>query len=182
MENKELEKLRYPLGKFNFPETISESELEQFIVALQTLPQQVRTALKEVSELQLKAEYRTGGWNIKQLINHLVDSHTNSVIRFKLALTEHVPTIRPYDEQAWALLADTDNCPLELTLNLLENIHARWVILLKSMRQEDWDRKLFHPVSNREFTLKQFAALYAWHGQHHLAHIEIAKKKSTASI
>lgn len=178
MENTELEKLKYPNGKFSFPSSLTASEIEECIKAIKQLPHQIKEAVNGLSEAQLQNTYRPEGWNIKQLLNHLIDSHTNSVIRFKLALTEETPTIRPYDENAWVLLGDTENCPLELSLNLLENLHARWVILLQSMQTKDWERKLFHPVSKREFNLMQFLALYAWHGKHHLAHIELAKRNN----
>ena len=176
MEISEVENLRYPIGKFTFPESVSPAEIEQHIASIETIPFQVRSAVNGLSPEQLKLVYRPDGWNIKQLVNHLIDSHSNSVIRFKLALTEDVPTIKLYAEERWALLADTEFCPFDLSLNLLENLHQRWSILLRSMRTDDWERKLFHPEHKKEFTLKQFAALYAWHGKHHLAHIELAKK------
>ena len=176
MENSELEKLRFPNGKFKFPDSATKAEMEQWLNEIEMLPSQLKKALKGITENQLKLVYRPEGWNMKQLVNHLIDSHSNSVIRFKLALTEDIPTIRPYYEERWALLADTDLCPLDLSLELLDNLHQRWIILLRSMTEEEWGRKLFHPDSKREFSLKQFLALYAWHGKHHLAHIDLAKK------
>ena len=176
MESYNLEKLRFPNGKFIYPESASKTEIEQWINEIELLPVQIRKAVEELTPAQLKLVYRPDGWNIKQLINHLIDSHSNSVIRFKLALTEEIPTIKPYHEERWALLADTETCPLDLSLNLLDNLHQRWIILLRSMTVEEWERKLVHPEHKKEFSLKQFVALYAWHGKHHLSHIELAKK------
>ncbi len=174
----EVEKLRYPIGEFSIPSSISRTELIQFLWEIEQLPLLIKEAVLGLTEQQLSFIYRKNGWNIKQLVNHLVDSHSNSVIRFKLTLTEEFPTIRPYEEDKWALLADTTECPLNLSINLLENIHLRWIILLKSISEKDWERKLFHPGSKKEYSLKELAALYAWHGKHHLAHIVLAKQNS----
>ena len=178
MEKSELEQLRYPIGRFSFPDDVTKAEVLQCISDIEILPSRVKQAVKSLSSSDFNLIYRPDGWSIKQLVNHLIDSHSNSVIRFKLALTEDTPTIRPYLENKWALLADTELCPIDLSLNLLDNLHQRWTILLRSMTDEDWERKLFHPEHKKEFTLKQFAALYAWHCKHHLAHIELAKKSN----
>ncbi len=178
MKGLEEEKLRYPIGRFKLPEKVTNKELTQFVSDIESLPSQMKLLVQNCSEQQLQLTYRKNGWSVKQILNHLVDSHSNSVIRFKLALTEAIPVIKPYDEAKWALLADTQNCPLSLTLNILDNLHQRWTILLRSMTEKDWQRKLIHPDTKQEYDLKQFAALYAWHGKHHLAHIQLALNRS----
>ncbi len=172
------EKLRYPIGRFKLPEKTAKNELKHFIKDIESLPSQINRVISNCTETQLDLTYRKNGWSIKQIVNHLVDSHSNSVIRFKLALTEDIPVIKPNDEAKWAMLSDTQNCPIQLSLNLLDTIHQRWTILLKSLSNEDWEKKLFHPGSQIEYNLKQLAALYAWHGKHHLAHIELALNTS----
>ena len=169
------EKLRYPIGRFKLPDNWNSLAINDFISSIEALPKQIEAEINGISSEELELVYRPGGWNIRQLINHLVDSHMNSLIRFKLGLTENLPTIKPYDETQWAMLADTKNCPVQITLQLLDGLHKRWVILLRSMNQEDWERKVFNPESKREWSLKQLAALYSWHGKHHLEHIRIAK-------
>jgi hypothetical protein len=171
-----MEEFQYPIGRFIFPKSATEQNKLNWIKEIQDLPLQVKTAVESLNEKQLQLIYRPDGWTIKQLVNHLVDSHSNSIIRFKLTLTEELPTIRPYAEERWALLADTHSCPLDLSLSLLENLHKRWIILLESMQEEQWQRKMYHPESKKEFTLLEALALYAWHSKHHLAHIELAKK------
>ncbi len=171
-----IEILRYPIGKFIVPSAVNASVREVWIQKIENLPKLVSKAVNPLTKEQLVQVYRPGGWTILQLINHLLDSHSNAVIRFKLALTEDLPVIKPYAEQAWALLADTENCPVDLTLNMLTNLHKRWVILLHSLNEQDWQRKFFHPESNREFTLQETLGMYVWHGEHHLAHIELAIK------
>ncbi|MBL0046863.1 MAG: putative metal-dependent hydrolase [Bacteroidetes bacterium] len=174
MKGLEEEKLCYPIGRFKLPEKVTNKELTQFLSDIESLPSQMKLLVQNCSEQQLQLTYRKSGWSVKQILNHLVDSHSNSVIRFKLALTEAIPVIKPYDEAKWALLSDTQNCPIQLSLKLLDAIHQRWTILLKSLSNEDWEKKLFHPGSKIEYNLKQLAALYAWHGKHHLAHIQLA--------
>lgn len=176
VKNSNNESLRYPIGKFAFPDTFSEASIAGWINDISKLPEQLIQLVDGLSEDQLLLTYREGGWNCIQLINHLIDSHSNSIIRFKLALTEDYPTIRPYKEELFALLADSVHAPVDQSLLLIKLMHARWVILLNSIKKEEWERKLFHPDSKRDFTLYQLLALYAWHGKHHLAHIKLTQQ------
>ena len=175
MESDAVDLLRYPIGKFIVPKEINEADLQKFILEIEQLPSLIRAETALLPAIELNATYRPQGWNINQLVNHLVDSHMNSIIRFKLALTENVPTIKPYEEDLWVQLADTVSCPLPLTLELLDMLHQRWVILLTAFSKHDWERKIFHPVSKREWRLDELLAMYTWHGKHHLQHIRIAK-------
>lgn len=175
-QNSNLESLRYPIGKFVFPDTFSESTITSWINEISLVPDQIIQLVEGWTKAQLLRTYRVGGWNCIQLISHLIDSHSNSIIRFKLALTEDYPTIRPYKEESFALLADSVNAPVDQSLLLLKLMHARWVLLLNSIKKEEWERKLFHPDSKRDFTLYQLLALYAWHGKHHLAHIQLTQQ------
>ncbi|HET6566733.1 MAG TPA: putative metal-dependent hydrolase, partial [Rhodothermales bacterium] len=134
-------------------------------------PRSLRKAVQGLSEEQLRTPYRPGGWTVRQVVHHLPDSHLNAYARYKLALTEDTPTIKPYDEAAWAELADTDVVPMETSLVLLETLHERWVALLKRMQVEDFQRQYRHPEHGSLFTLERVLGLYAWHGRHHVAHI-----------
>ena len=133
------------------------------------MPERVRAALAGLSETQLDTPYRPGGWTVRQVAHHLPDSHLNSYTRFKLALTEEGPTIRPYDEAGWAAL--DSNAPIEVSLALLDALHKRWTVLLNSLSESDWQRTFTHPASKQTLTLEQSLANYAWHGEHHLGHI-----------
>jgi uncharacterized damage-inducible protein DinB len=161
---------QYPVGKFERQTNYHPNEIAEFIQILEQLPAQMRMAVKGLSDAQLETEYREGGWTLRQVVHHVPDSHMNSFVRFKLALTEENPTIKPYDEAAWALLSDTRDTPVAVSLDLLEALHARWVILLRSIKPEDWKRTFNHPA-NGSMTLEYALALYAWHSRHHLAHI-----------
>ncbi len=175
-QNSNLESLRYPIGKFVFPDALSEASVTAWINDISNLPDQLIQLVDGWSEEQFLRTYRNGSWNCIQLINHLIDSHSNAIIRFKLALTEDYPTIRPYKEQLFAQLADSINAPVDQSLLFIKLMHARWVIMLNSIQKVEWERKLFHPESKRDFTLYQLLALYAWHGKHHLTHIKIAQQ------
>jgi uncharacterized damage-inducible protein DinB len=161
--------LQYPVGKFERQASYTEFEIQGFIEVLEKLPSQMRAAVQGLSASQLETEYREAGWTLRQVVHHVPDSHINSYVRFKLALTEENPTIKPYDEAAWALLADSD-APIQTSLDLLEALHARWVIVLRSIQAEQWKRTFNHP-QNGSMTLEHALALYAWHSRHHLAHI-----------
>jgi len=163
------EDLSYPIGKFdkNFDFT---SELKlQFISEIAELPEKLEAAVSNLSNEQLDTPYRPGGWTVRQTVHHVADSHINSLIRFKLALTEDVPTIRPYYEDRWATLIDSF-LPIDSSLKIIEGLHLRCTTLLNSMSDEDFERNLIHPDSG-EWSLWQFLGLYAWHGRHHTAHI-----------
>lgn len=161
--------LRYPVGKFAWPETISGHDLDAAIAEIAALPGQMRAAVKGLSAEQLDTPYREGGWTIRQVVHHVPDSHMNCYVRFKLALTENEPVIKPYDEAAWARLPDSQ-AAIEPSLALLEALHARWVLLMRGMSGDAWNLRFTHPERG-PMRLDVTAALYAWHSRHHLAHI-----------
>jgi hypothetical protein len=163
--------LRYPIGPFQAPVQTTADDRARWISEVAELPAQLRAAVSGLSDAQLDSPYRPGGWTLRQVVHHVPDSHVNAYVRFKLALTEQVPTIRPYDEGGWADLADTKETPPEVSLDLLDALHQRWVILLRSLRPEDFARTLVHPQHGRVLSLHWMLALYAWHGRHHVAHI-----------
>lgn len=166
-----LESLRYPIGKLSIPKEISEEQISEWIEIIESFPSKVREITENLSDEQLDWKYRPDGWTIRQVVHHVADSHINSIVRFKVALTEEVPTIKPYLEDKWAELADSE-APISISLSLLDGLHARWAILLKSMSEDDFKRKLFHPEQGRELSLTFMLGLYAWHCRHHLAHIK----------
>jgi hypothetical protein len=162
--------LRYPIGKFRRPRELAAEEREQAIQALAEAPARLRTAVAGLSAAQLDTPYRPGGWTVRQLVHHLPDSHLNAYVRFKLALTEETPTVRPYDEARWAEQAEAKGADPEVSLALLEALHRRWVLALRAVEPADWARTLVNPESGA-FTLDQLVAMYAWHGGHHIAHV-----------
>lgn len=162
--------LRYPVGKFRFPDTISPAELNGFIDQIAQAPDHFRAALAGLNDAQLDTPYRPGGWTVRQVIHHVPDSHLNSYTRFRLALTEPEPTIKPYREDQWAELPDARTAPVDVSLRLLESLHTRWVQLMRSLTDEQWKRTFRHPELGL-VTLQNNAALYAWHCRHHAAHI-----------
>lgn len=170
MTDSELEKLRYPIGKFSFNANAGEKEISQWISDIENLPSHIRKAVKGLSETQLNSTYRDGSWTLKQVVHHVADSHMNAYIRIKLALTENHPTIKPYDENAWAQLEDS-KLPVEISLSLIESLHARWIHVMKSIRKSDYEKTVFHPESKRDMSVNFLVQLYAWHGKHHTAHI-----------
>jgi len=167
--------LRYPIGQFQFPEVVTAQQVQKWIDDIRLLPRQLAEALNGASEQSLAKSYRENGWTVTQLVHHLADSHMNSFIRFKLALTEDTPTIKPYNEVDWAMLADSD-MPVATSYKLLESLHERWVYLLTSLTDEQLQRAFQHP-DNGLMTLEKALAMYAWHGKHHLAHIQNALAK-----
>ena len=167
---------RYPIGKFNGQAPASAAEREKFIEDIEKTPAKLRAAIQDLSDKQLDTPYRDGGWTVRQVVHHVPDSHLNSYVRFKLALTENEPTIKPYYEDRWAELADSKLTPIEVSLSLLDSLHKRWVLLLRSMTEDDWNKTFRHPelgVMNLDKTL----ALYAWHGRHHVAHVTGLREK-----
>ncbi|SHI87006.1 DinB superfamily protein [Hymenobacter daecheongensis DSM 21074] len=165
--------LQYPIGRAELPTApLSATERTACIQQIADLPAQLLAAAKAVGGEALQQPYRPGGWSGRQVIHHLADSHLNCYTRFRLALTEDNPTIRPYDEKAWAELPDVAATPITVSLALLEALHARWVTLLHHLDEAQWQRTFYHPGMEREFTLDQALVLYAWHGRHHLAHVE----------
>ncbi|MGB0931345.1 MAG: YfiT family bacillithiol transferase [Chitinophagales bacterium] len=174
--NNSLEQLQYPIGRFKVPRGITPSSIEQYIQEIESLPEQISEAVTGLSDLQLDTPYREGGWSVRQVVHHLTDSHLNSYIRFKWALTEDMPIIKAYNEQTWAMLPDY-KAPVDISVHLLKSLHQRWVILLKSMTPEQLKLKFVHPETNAKIPLDINTALYAWHGKHHLAHIEGLKER-----
>jgi hypothetical protein len=160
---------RYPVGRFTPPATITASDRIDAIATLAELPEKLRNAVDGLSFAQLSTPYREGGWTLRQVVHHVADSHMNAVIRVKLALTEDWPTIKPYDEKAWAMLGDVA-APIEWSLELVESLHARWVMLLQSLEDDQWMRGCHHP-ENGPMTVEVLALAYAWHSRHHVAHI-----------
>ncbi|MEM9000228.1 MAG: YfiT family bacillithiol transferase [Bacteroidota bacterium] len=172
METATLEKLRYPIGKFEVPDQITEKHITEWIVILERLPQRLAAMVTPLSEEQLETPYRPGGWTVRQVVHHVADSHHHSYIRFKWALTEDNPTIKPYLEKEWANLFDAKTAPIQLSLDHLGAVHAKLVYLLKGLSNEDLQRKFTHPEGNEMTTLEANIGRYAWHGGHHFAHIE----------
>lgn len=161
--------LQYPIGRFSFPDSTTAEERQAWIREIARAPQELRAAVVALSPEQLDTPYRPGGWTARQVAHHVPDSHMNAYIRLKLALTEDRPTIKPYDETRWAVLADTA-LPVEPSLDLLESLHVRWVRLLESMSEREYLRVFVHPESG-PWRLDQYLAQYAWHSRHHVAHI-----------
>ena len=162
--------LRYPTGRFAYDGVVTAESRGRRIETIAETPAAMLSAVERLTDAQLDTPYRPGGWAVRQVVHHVPDSHMNAYTRFKLALTEETPTIRPYDEARWAELADSQ-APVEHSLRLLEALHERWVSLLRSLAPADFARELFHPERNARMTLDQLLALYAWHGPHHVAHI-----------
>ena len=162
--------LRYPIGRAELPPTLSPAQRADSIDAIAAAPARLRAAVRDLTDAQLDTPYRPGGWTVRQVVHHVPDSHANAYIRFKLALTEESPLIKPYDEAAWARLADSSTTPIATSLVMLEMLHDRWVRLLRAMSPADFSRTLQHPERGT-LTLDQNLAMYAWHGRHHVAHI-----------
>lgn len=171
---------RFPIGRFQWPETVTAPEREELISRIASTPARLKDLATGLTATQFDTPYREGGWTVRQVLHHLPDSHMNSYIRFKLALTEDTPTIKTYDEAAWAALNDSAETPVETSLSLLESLHARWVVLLRGMNEEQWKRTMRHPerkANDGLMRLDQVLALYAWHGDHHIAHVKVALAK-----
>ena len=165
-----MQDLRYPIGRFTFLEEVTPDERQARITQIAEAPGKLRAAVARLEADQLDTPYRPGGWSVRQVIHHLPDSHINSYVRFKLALTEDTPVVKPYDEARWAELPDASTTPVEASLTLLDSLHQRWVRLLESMTDSDFQRSFRHPELGL-VRLDRNVALYAWHGRHHVAHI-----------
>ena len=168
--------MQYPVGTFVPPVSYTDNDLHKWINEIKLAPGKYRQAVISLTESQLNTHYRNGGWTLRQVVHHVADSHMNCLMRIKLALTEDNPTIKPYEEALWALLADY-RTPIESSLRMLEGIHIHMVGLFESFTENEWNKTYYHPESKRTYTLKYVAALYAWHGRHHLAHITETVKK-----
>lgn len=165
---------RYPVGKFEWPKSpLSAEERTTCLQTFAALPANLRAWLSAAPPAALEKPYREGGWTARQVIHHLADSHLNSYTRFRLALTEDRPTVKPYDEAAWALLPDASSGPLEPSLAILDGIHARLVALLQGLTDDQWQREFLHPEHNRAMRLDHVLAMYAWHARHHLGHLAL---------
>ena len=167
---------RYPVGPFSPDARPTPSSRAAHIEQIAAMPGHLRRAVTGLTSQQLQTPYRDGGWTVKQVAHHVPESHMNAYIRCKLALTENTPTVKPYNEDAWAKLPDAEQTPIEVSLALLEAVHSRWIFLLKSMQADDFERKLNHPESGIQ-TLDQILALYSWHGRHHTAHITSLRER-----
>lgn len=174
--------LRYPIGDakshgFGDDKGYNEKAKNNYLLDIQHCPVLLENAISNLDEAQLNIPYRAGGWNARQVIHHVADSHMNAYIRFKLALTEENPTIKTYDEAAWAELSDTKNLPINISLTLLHALHLRWYELLKNIQEQDWERTIFHPEYKQQITLWNLLKMYAWHGKHHVAHITSLRER-----
>jgi DinB superfamily len=170
------ENLRYPVGRYGPPARITAADRTERLRDLEELPGKLRQAATGLNERQLDTPYRPGGWTVRQVVHHIPDSHMNAYSRFRLALTENLPLIKPYDEAAWAELADAKTAPIEPSLSLLEGLHARWLALLRSLREAELARTLRHPEWG-EMSLDWMLGLYAWHSRHHVAHITTLRER-----
>lgn len=171
-----MEDLRFPIGKFYFNSETGGDQRGEIINQMKETPAKLREAVHGLTSEQLHTPYRPEGWTVVQVVHHLPDSHMNSYIRFKLALTEDSPVIKPYDENRWADFRDAKSEPIEVSLALMDSLHHRWTDLLESMDDTDFERKLVHPAIG-PLTLNRLAALYAWHGRHHVAHITSLRER-----
>lgn len=174
-----MEEMRYPIGRFQSGENISPDDIAGWIRDIEQLPADLEKEVRPLTDAQLDTPYREQGWSVRTLIHHVADSHANAYIRFKLALTEDCPTIKPYQQERWSDLDDS-SLPPEPSLKMIEGIHRRWTHLLNAMEPEDFERELIHPESGK-VVLNHMTGTYAWHGNHHLAHITSLKKRNNWS-
>jgi hypothetical protein len=170
-----LEELKFPVGTFLKPESITKEIIDSAISEIENFPNLVKTEIQSLNEKDLQLKYRPDGWTISQVVHHCADSHINSYVRFKLALTENTPIIKPYQESLWAELPDSKLSPF-VSLKLLEALHERWVYILKNLSDEDLNKEFIHPEQSENISLKENILIYSWHCQHHLAHIKQAKE------
>lgn len=168
--------IRYPIGKFESKNSLSDSERRECIRHIAEAPTKLRAAVHNLTIEQLNTPYRPDGWTVKQVVHHVADSHMNAYIRFKLAITEQEPAIKTYAENLWAELPDARNAPIETSLQLIESLHHRWVMFLESLSSADFSHTFRHP-DRGIMTLDQLLPLYAWHGRHHIAHITTLKER-----
>ena len=167
---------RFPIGKYETA-PFSAKQVADWLNDIRFLPQALETSILNLDAAQLETPYREGGWTVKQLVHHVADSHMNAYIRFKLGLTEDNPPIKPYEEKAWAELADVEALPINISLTLLHALHARWVTALASLSDAQWQRTVYHPEHKREMTLFFLLGMYAWHSRHHVAHVTALRER-----
>lgn len=175
--NMNLEQLKYPIGKYKKADSISKELLNAWISELESFPKNLASEVELLSDEQLDTPYRPEGWTIRQVVHHCADSHMNSLMRFKLALTEDQPTIKPYREEKWAELEDSSVMPIASSLLMIEGIHNRWTYLLSKLTDEQLSRVFIHPDHGKSIRIDENVGLYAWHCRHHLAHITETKKR-----
>jgi len=171
-----LEKLRYPIGHFEM-QPYSETQKIKWIADVESLPALLEIAVQHLDAPALHTPYRQGGWTIHEVVHHVADSHMNAYIRLKMALTEHKPVIKSYEESLWATLEDTKGLPVNISLTLLHSLHLRWVKIYESLKEEDWRRVMIYPDTLREVTVWEQLGMYSWHGRHHLAHLMDLKER-----
>jgi uncharacterized damage-inducible protein DinB len=168
---------RYPVGKFQWSgDDATTQQRAERIAQIEACPAGLRAAVRGLGDAQLDTPYRDGGWTVRQVVHHVPDSHMNAYVRFKLGLTEDRPTIKPYQEDSWAQLPDSRTAAIDVSLDMLESLHARWVMVLRAMRDADFMRQINHPETGVQ-TLDRVLALYAWHGRHHIAHVTSLREK-----
>jgi hypothetical protein len=168
---------RYPIGKFQPKESYTAAEVDSFISRIESLPARLEAAVKHMDDQQRDTPYRDGGWTVRQVVHHVTDSHMNSYIRIKWTLTEQpTPLIKAYNETNWGETAET-RLPLDISLNLLKPLHAKWTALMRLLTPEDLKKEFTHPETNKNVPLDRLIHLYAWHGDHHLAHITSLKER-----
>lgn len=172
-----MEALRYPIDKFKFEPSYGPAEIASWINQIAQAPTELKTAIEGLAPDQLNMPYRPEGWRVREVVHHLADAHMSAYIRFKLALTENNPSIKPFQEQLWTLLSDYDSVPADVSVTLLDALHTRWTALLRSMNESDFERTYRHPESG-EMTLAKALQLYAWHGRHHIAHITALRERT----
>ena len=167
-----LHTIKYPIGMANIPKQITKKNIEDWIFVLETFPQNLEYLTRSLSDNQLDTPYREKGWSIRQVVHHCYDSHHNSYIRFKWALTEDTPIIKAYFEERWAELHDSKSAHISLSFDSLKALHAKWVYLLRGLTDQELEKKFIHPSENKEVSLKKNIGIYAWHCNHHFAHID----------
>ena len=172
----DIEKLKYPIGRYQLEDNINKSSIARWIKEIESLPEKLFEAVKGLNKDQLQTQYRPDGWTVQQVIHHIADSHLNAYIRFKLALTEDKPIIKPYDEALWAKLPDSRLVDVNVSIELIKSLHKRWTTLLKELSEEELEKEFLHPESGMK-NLKETICHYSWHGNHHLAHITSLKKR-----
>lgn len=176
-----IDRLRYPVGIFEYGKNYSWEEIQEHVKKLEEFPARLKKLVTGMKDEQLDNPYREGGWTVRQVIHHIPESHMNAYIRFRLAITENQPTIKPYNEKAWADLEDAKTLPPAASLTLLTGLHQRWTAMLRMMKPKDFQKTFFHPEHLQSFNLADILAMYSWHCDHHYEHINLVKKKFSSS-
>lgn len=177
MTEQELEKIRFPVGHYIKQDIYTKEIIDNYLNVISALPEKLKIEVEHLTPEQLDSQYRPDGWTIRQVVHHFADSHMNAFVRTKLVLTEETPIVKPYFEDRWGELADSKAMQIESSLQIISGMHSRWIFLLKSMHFEDFKKKLFHPEYHRELSLAEYIGSFAWHCNHHLAHITELKKR-----